>query len=151
MVAHTRRRRAAHILCALPAGAVGVAGGAKLLDAHGFAASLASWSLVPPSWIPPLSLAIPAVELTLGVAWFLGIRRREAAAACMILLMVFTTLYVTQLVVGDPPECACLGAFLRLGAMRHESAIIITRNTLLVARLFAGLGPCSDAEQETQA
>ncbi|GAB4387181.1 MAG: hypothetical protein Kow0022_18570 [Phycisphaerales bacterium] len=121
-----------------------------MLDVHDFAVSLASWSLVPPSWIPLLSLAIPAVELAIGVAWFLGFRRRQAAAACMILLTIFTTLYVAQLVVGETPECACFGAIMRLEAIRHESTIVIARNALLLAMLVVGLGLCPDARRETQ-
>lgn len=135
----SRRRQAGLVLCGVVMLAIGTAGGLKFLNVHDFAASLTSWSLIPASVIPVLSIVLPATELTLGLAWFTRVRQRECAIACMILLTAFTTLYVGHLLLGAAPDCACLGTLMRFEANRNHATWIIGRNLVLLTILFVGL------------
>jgi hypothetical protein len=112
-----------------------VAGCLKAVDITVFAESLRTWRLLPhwaPLFIAPF---IPAVEIGVGLAWFLGLRRRTAAWTAAAMLAGFTGLYGLHLLIGEPPDCGCLGLIQNFQSSIHESILVVSRNSVLLGLL----------------
>jgi Methylamine utilisation protein MauE len=126
--------------CFLLSGVFLVAGVAKLTDRRkttaGFG-SLASVGAFPKSIVKPLSIAVPLVELALGVGLLL--RLTAAAIAAALLLVGFTVTLQralrmsTESSTAHPVTCNCFGA-LSTDAL---TTVSVARNVLLIAVAIA--------------
>lgn len=112
-----------------------VAGILKAFDITVFAESLATWSLLPNASRPVLAVGIPALEIGLSLAWFMGVWRRLALSFTILLLSAFTLAYITHLVLAEAPECACFGLLNLMSKSIEESRMLIVRNVVLISLL----------------
>jgi hypothetical protein len=121
-----------YLLLALRVGLGGlfaVAAALKLRDPAGFAQEIANYQLVP-AWAPYLAVALPAVELTAGLAvaaapisW-----RRAGTVVLALLLVLFTIAVGAALARGVDVSCGCFGT-----GSGQVSGWIVARNLALLA------------------
>jgi len=91
---HAFRRHPAHAAIGLPVrlivGAVFIyASLYKLAEPHDFAVSIALYDMLPTGLINPMAIALPAVELAVGLTLILGLWTRASAAVINAMLVVF--------------------------------------------------------------
>lgn len=102
-----------------------------------FAATVASYRLLPLAWTQPVAFLLIGAEAVVGVLLLMGWYTRAAASACALLLVVFTLAVGTNLVRGRKElECGCFGARVahRIG-VRH----LLGQSLLLLAALCVAL------------
>lgn len=116
-----------------------VAGVAKAISFRSFAASLATWSVIPDGARGSVGIAVIAVEILLGGLWFLAIGRRMSAVAAAFLLGAFTLAYAYLILIGQPPACQCLGKLMAFHAERSAAPFVLARNATLLACLIVWL------------
>lgn len=112
-----------------------VAGVAKAISFRSFAASLATWSVIPDGARTAVGIVVVAMEILLGGLWFLAVGRRRAAIAAAVMLGVFTLAYAYLVSMGRPPACQCLGKLLAFQAERSAAPLVLARNGALLACL----------------
>lgn len=86
------------------------AGVLKIRDPLAFADSIASFELVPTAFISAMALALPVLEVIVGVLLVVGWQRRVASASVLLLCGVFAVALVQALVRGLEVDCGCFGA-----------------------------------------
>jgi uncharacterized membrane protein YphA (DoxX/SURF4 family) len=75
-----------------------------------FAAILETYKLFPPSLLSPLSIAVPYVEMWVGLFILTGFYTRQAAFAAAALFAAFLVALISTLVRGiDLASCGCFG------------------------------------------
>lgn len=119
----------------------------KLIDVDAFAASLATWQLVPKPLIAPLSVAVPMVEGLISGFWLLGQQRHRCELAAFFMLLAFSSIFLLHLALRVPPDCGCLGrkmAFIREG---QEAIWVLGRNAVLLIMLAGGRVLTSSGEE----
>lgn len=127
------------LLPAVPAVVFLLSGAVKLIDLEHFEMSLESWDIIPSPLITLLVVVIPAVELALGVAYFVLRRGRAVVVWMWIVLFLFTIGFVAQIVFYKAPSCGCLGKIQIFESRRIESIFAIARNILLMIFLSPSL------------
>lgn len=118
-----------HWLLRLGLGALFVfAGLAKLRDPTGFATEIANYRLMP-ELAPYLAIALPAIEVVLGVCLLVGpaLWRRAAALATGLLLIVFTIAVAQVVARGINVDCGCFG-----GSSGPVTGLTLARDLLLL-------------------
>lgn len=116
-----------------------MAGALKIADPPGFAHEIHNYALLPERLVNPAALILPWLEVVTGLALFLGVWRRSAAAIFAVLLVVFIGALSINLGRGRPVDCGCFGtsSVPRTGAERlAEMKVAIGRDVLLL--LLAG-------------
>ncbi|MCL4221518.1 MAG: hypothetical protein KJZ65_09105 [Phycisphaerales bacterium] len=118
------------------------AGIVKLFDVPAFAEALLTWRYIPSAAILPLAYAVPLVELTVRMLWFLRLGERAAVCGGGVLLLLFTATYLFQTRdLGPPPDCGCQGKVIRYEAQQAAISGLVMRNgSLLVLLTLGGLG-----------
>jgi uncharacterized membrane protein YphA (DoxX/SURF4 family) len=86
-----------------------VAGGSKVGHADVFAAQIAGFRLLAPAVIAPIAIALPFLEILLGIYLILGLFTRTAAWAAVILLGIFDLAIASAVVRGMTVSCGCFG------------------------------------------
>lgn len=86
-----------------------VAGGSKIGHADVFAAQIAGFRLLAPAVIAPIAIALPFLEILLGIYLILGLFTRTAAWAAVILLGIFDLAIASAVVRGMTVSCGCFG------------------------------------------
>lgn len=114
-------------------GAVG-----KLLDLGGFRDSLDSWALVPARFHPPISIAVPLVEIAVASAWFVGVHRSVMVLFAGGMIAMFTVVYAAHLAWASAPECNCFGLIVAYERGRISSENLLMRNAILLGMLAVG-------------
>jgi len=126
------------LACACPV-ALLLAGTGKVWDVGAFAESLAAWPLVPPPRAGALALAVISIELGIGAAWVLGLRRSLMEVLAPALLILFSGAYAAHLVVlGRPPPCNCLGVLMAIRGMEDDARWVLGRNSVLIGAGLIG-------------
>lgn len=82
---------------------------AKLRARSDFSSTIASFRLVPRALTVPLSAAIPATEVVLGILLVTGIAGQQAALASALVLGVFTTGMAVVFIRDGSVPCSCFG------------------------------------------
>lgn len=82
----------------------------KLWDPPGFAKAIWAYNLVPAALLNPMALALPWLELLVGLALCLGVWVRAAAAWTATLLVAFGLALSINLARHHPVDCGCFGA-----------------------------------------
>jgi uncharacterized membrane protein YphA (DoxX/SURF4 family) len=116
-----------------------VAGATKLLDRRGLERTLASFPLAGPIARSPARLraasgAIPALEITLGALFVLGIKPLLVGAATVGLLALFTLGLALALSRRESAPCGCMGA----RSTKPLSGTHVARNAALVTAATFG-------------
>lgn len=115
-----------------------VAGIAKALDVPTFATQVLGWGYFSTAASVAVAIVLPAGELCLAMAWFLGLYRRRVEALAGIMLIVFTVLYALLLFAGKSPSCGCLGILRQWEGVLESGPGVIVRNGILMALLVVG-------------
>jgi uncharacterized membrane protein YphA (DoxX/SURF4 family) len=94
--------------CAL--GALLIAAGAlKLGHAAELAAAIAGFRLLPASAVSLLALALPPLEILVGLYLVVGLFTRAAAVASAAMFAVYAFAIASAVVRGIPANCGCFG------------------------------------------
>jgi putative oxidoreductase len=86
------------------------AGAIKFGDPLQFADNIASFKILPDSFINPLALSLPVFEVLSGVLLVVGWFRRPAALAIVIVTSVFLGAISSALARGLTIDCGCFGS-----------------------------------------
>jgi len=106
------------------------AGVIKLRDPRGFEASIASFQLVPASWIPLLAASLPFTEAIAGFWLMLGWRPRAPALALGLLTTGFLLALGQAWARGLAIDCGCFGS---APPSRGEAGLALARDLLVWA------------------
>ncbi len=79
----------------------------KLVDPPTFAKNVHAYDLLPDFLINLQAIALPGVELVVGLALIVGIWRRAAALLCGLMLLQFMAAIGMALANGNPVNCSC--------------------------------------------
>jgi uncharacterized membrane protein YphA (DoxX/SURF4 family) len=79
----------------------------KLVDPPSFAHMIYNYRLVPGTFVNVMALAMPWLELLIGLALVLGIWTRTSASLVGALLLVFIAAISVNLARGNAIECGC--------------------------------------------
>lgn len=82
-------------------------GVSKLISPESFAVIIGSYGIIPESWITPVSIGLPALEVLLAVGLLLDIRGSLAGIA--VLLALFMAILGYGLHLGLDVDCGCFG------------------------------------------
>ncbi|MBS0374160.1 MAG: methylamine utilization protein MauE [Proteobacteria bacterium] len=116
----------------------GEAGWAKARARAEFAAVLANYRLLPRLLVPPLSFAVPALELGVAIALWFPATRPRAALAGAALLLVYAAAILVNLARGRRDlDCGCAGPAER----RPIASWMVVRNLLLATLLAVAALP----------
>ena len=88
-----------------------VAGGTKVLDPGGLAASIRTYELGLPEWFVTLSAySLPYIEVMLGLYLLVGLFTKTSAWATNALMLVFTVALLQGAIRGLQIDCGCFGS-----------------------------------------
>jgi uncharacterized membrane protein YphA (DoxX/SURF4 family) len=132
-----------------------VAGLDKIVAVGAFADAVRSYHILPPSLVLPFALAVPPIEILIGIYLLLGFQVRLAALGSILFLSMFIVALGRALILGDTDHaCGCFGeggtvnpilAFLTGGSTITPWDVI--RDLILVAlsglSFVGGAGACS--------
>lgn len=79
----------------------------KLMDPEGFAVVIAGFGVLPDPLIQPAAIALPLLEIVIGLGVFFSIRGSCGAMAGLLLLFIAVLLYGIHL--GLDIDCGCFG------------------------------------------
>lgn len=113
-----------------------VAGMLKLTSLNTFERSVTSWELIPTWAIAPITLSLPPIELGLGLAWCLSVRRSILEVMMIALLLLFSSVYIIHLVFAIQPDCGCLGEIRLFEKQQNQARFVLGRNGVLLALLL---------------
>ncbi|MCC6716061.1 MAG: prepilin-type N-terminal cleavage/methylation domain-containing protein [Gammaproteobacteria bacterium] len=112
---------------------VGVSGLLKLADVGSFQESLRAWTLLPAPLVGIVTWVVPALELSLALAWALRVVPRPVAAwGVVVFLFVVSGAYAIQVAFAHPPDCGCFGLLHRFNQMMTATWMVIARNLALM-------------------
>jgi uncharacterized membrane protein YphA (DoxX/SURF4 family) len=121
----------------MSASVVLVAGLAKAYDTMAFLRALGTWTLIPEQARLPLALTIPSIEIGVASMVAFGVFRKIAMIVLMILLCMFTGVYLLELATGKPPDCGCFGMMKAFASEQAMVRLVLARNCVLILVLFA--------------
>lgn len=110
----------------------------KAADVSEFRDALANGWNVPDGWSEVVAVTVPALEMSLAVAWFLGLARRTVIVGAAAFLIVVTGAFVWQWIIRAPPDCMCFGKIRMFEDARHAAVWVVMRNAGLLCLLVAG-------------
>lgn len=108
------------------------AGFLKGVDLFAFLMDLRQWKSVP-LWLAAIATPlIPVVEIVFGAMFVLGLRRRLAAFASVVLVIVLSAAYLIEYSLGGTPSCGCFGALSRASSgVEGDIVSTLIRNGLM--------------------
>jgi uncharacterized membrane protein YphA (DoxX/SURF4 family) len=87
-----------------------IAGILKARDSQSFADSIATFQVLPKELINMLAMALPPLEIIVGLMLLVGWQARAAAFSIALLLAVFNLAFIEALLRGLNIDCGCFGA-----------------------------------------
>jgi len=105
---------------------------AKIMDLAAFGKAVNSFGLLPSNWVVLVTIAIPYLELILGLMLLLNFYARPAYVTALTMLIVFTAFSAYKYFSGNISDCGCFGKLLQ----RKTDEKLLIENALLMA-LFA--------------
>ena len=109
-----------------------LSGLAKIMDLATFGRAVNSFGLLPSNWVALVTIAIPYLELILGLMLLLNFYARTAYVTALTMLIVFTALSAYKYFSGDISDCGCFGKLMQ----RKTDEKLLIENALLMV-LFA--------------
>ncbi len=135
------KRSATSLVATIAVGAVMLllltAGVLKSLDLVHFSSQVQGFTLLP-EWAQKMSPLVPALEVGIAGAWFLGLDRARAWWAALALLTAFTMVLVAHMAFGKAPSCGCFGKLLAFQGMRNAVLFDVLRNGVCIGFLIVG-------------
>lgn len=86
-----------------------VAGGLKVTDPDASIEAVRAYELLPGTLVEPVGLALPAVELVVGLALIVGALTRGAAIVSALLFVLFIVAIASVWMRGIEIDCGCFG------------------------------------------
>jgi putative oxidoreductase len=86
-----------------------VAGALKLGHAPDLASAIAGFRLLPPGLVSLLALALPPLEIFLGLYLVAGLFTRIAGAVAAAMFALYATAIASAVIRGIPANCGCFG------------------------------------------
>lgn len=121
-----------------------VAGGLKLPDPEGSIRAVRAYELLPEAWVPLVGLAMPALEVALGVVLVLGLFTRLTALAGTFLMVVFIGAIISAWVRGLSIDCGCFGGGGQVEPGQEQYLTEILRDVGFMALgMFTAVWPAS--------
>ena len=111
----------------------------KFIAVDEFMVSLESWSLIPQSFHPIIAIFIPSIEITLSLLVLIRISPRKACVGLLVMLVVFTVMYLYQIATSEAPDCNCLGKIKAFENFQNNTMFVIGRNLVMGVMLCLGL------------
>jgi uncharacterized membrane protein len=103
--------------------------------------ALSRYELLPASWVVPVSLVLPAIEILVGIGLLVPEIREVAAAGSLALLTVYTSAIGINLARGRRDiDCGCGGPALR----QYLSGGLAVRNLCLMGFSVLALAPAGE-------
>lgn len=81
----------------------------KFQDTDAFIDTVRSFGMLPAFIVPSFSVIIIVMEIFCGTALLFDLRRRDAAAALVMLMLMFTAALMIALIKGGDQMCGCFG------------------------------------------
>jgi uncharacterized membrane protein YphA (DoxX/SURF4 family) len=97
------------LLRVLLGGMLLAAGGLKVGHASSLAASIAEFRLLPAAIVGPLALALPYLEILLGVYLVIGLFTRFAGTLAALEFLIYAAAIASAIVRRIPAGCGCFG------------------------------------------
>lgn len=120
----------------------------KFSDRLRFRGILTAYRIMPVTFVAAASLAVPLIELALGLAWLSGIEISLAAIATACLLFVYGTVIAINIMRGNVHiDCGC--SFASVGkddSYQQLSYSLVFRNFLLVILALTALAPVNSRD-----
>lgn len=110
----------------------------KAADISEFRDALANGWHVPGAWSDVLAVTVPAIEMSLAVAWLLGVARRVVIWGAAAFLVCVTGAFVWQWILRAPPDCMCFGKIKMFEDAQQAAMWVVIRNAGLLCLLLAG-------------
>ncbi|HEV7868262.1 MAG TPA: MauE/DoxX family redox-associated membrane protein [Chthoniobacteraceae bacterium] len=116
------------LLALLLSGVFLFAGVMKLREGAPFAGSIARFQLLPESFIHPVALGLPILEVFCALALVIGPWKRPAALGIVLLCTTFLLALVSAGARGLSVECSCFGAVVAepLGKLIARDLVLLT-------------------------
>lgn len=112
------------------------AGGPKILDPMNFAEAISNYRLVPATLVTLTAVAVPWLEVVVGICLLSGLLTRSAAALAGCLSFTFATAITTAVVRGLDIECGCFSN----GARANWEHVLLNLFCLVLSVWLAGRG-----------
>jgi uncharacterized membrane protein YphA (DoxX/SURF4 family) len=107
-----------------------VAGMSKLMGLTAFLFAIADFQILPARLIPLVAVAVPGLELALGIALAMGLFSRSMAVALGCLTVLFMIAMSVALARGSIVDCGCFGSIVHarvgLDAMARNTFVLLT-------------------------
>lgn len=91
------------------AGVLGVSGIIKAADPLGTKVAVRAYSLFPDGWVEPVAIALPYLEIALGLLMLVGLAVRLTAVLAGLLLVAFIVWVISAAARGLSIDCGCFG------------------------------------------
>lgn len=117
----------------------------KSIDLPAFARAVREWAAIPPSLRTFVVVAVPAIELSLGIWLLAGIRRRWLVLAAMALVLAFSAMLAAQWALAGKAPCACFGVLARRIRQIETAEFGLARNGVMMIALVGHLMTFGDS------
>jgi uncharacterized membrane protein YphA (DoxX/SURF4 family) len=91
------------------AGVLGVSGVIKAADPLGTKVAVRAYSLFPDGWVDPVAIALPYLEIALGLLMLVGLAVRLTAVLAGLLFLGFIVGVISAAARGLSIDCGCFG------------------------------------------
>jgi uncharacterized membrane protein YphA (DoxX/SURF4 family) len=119
---------------ALLSGAFILAGALKMRDPAAFAASVATFSVLPRAWSNAVAIILPPFEILCGALLWIPAWRRAAALGLVGLNLAFIALLTQAVARGLQFDCGCFGKW---DPIAHYPVLAILRDLAFLAIAIA--------------
>ena len=107
---------------------------AKLLAPASFAVIIEAFGLIPESWVMPVAVVLPALEVMAAVGLLMDIRGSLAVVSGMLVLFMAILLYGIQM--GFDIDCGCFGPQEPEAVAFHSLRPALYRDFVMAAGVF---------------
>jgi uncharacterized membrane protein YphA (DoxX/SURF4 family) len=90
---------------------------------------------VPQPLIVPLTHVVWAAEVALALILLIGIAKRRAVVATILVLFVYSVQLAHLLAAQNPPDCSCVLLHAKYASAKQALALSLVRNAILAASL----------------
>lgn len=119
----------------------------KFADRARFTGVLAAYKLVPEVVLPVMVIAVPLLEMVLGLAWLTGLQPTVVAITTALLLALYTSAIAINLLRGNVDiDCGCGFSGHKDSSTDYQrlSAGLLLRNLLLIGLALTALLPTNE-------
>jgi len=117
----------------------------KFSDRLRFQGILSAYNLLPSALLSTVALAIPLLELVLGLAWMTGLQTAFIALATALLLSTYTFAIAINLIRGNTEiDCGCGFSSSKDSSFHRLSPGLLARNIMLIVLVLLTVLPSNE-------